>query len=147
MRVVILLLTLGITHWCNAQVNASKRDFTNAELKQLTQYSDSIQQELKRLYKAELKENSPGKYQPQRLALVRSYLWIFDYLEHQRSVVAITSKQTEKILGHPDAHYQSGKYLVFQYKGLNKPYLKLKNMEYQFWFHSNQLIEIKSTIK
>jgi len=128
----------------SAQQALDKRTLTSPELKQLASYCDSLQLELKSIYKQELKENSPGKYQPQRIALVRSYLWIFQYLTQSVDVLAISTRDVVKILGKPEVTYQVGNYQTFQYNGINKPYLKLKNFNYQFMFNNKQLIQVKA---
>lgn len=140
---VCLMLAMLNSH---AQ-NNTKRIPTNAELKQLSSYCDSLQRELKRIYKLEKQENTPGKYQPQRIALVRSYLWIYQYLDKQLSIVAFTEKDIVKILGKPNKRYLENDYEVFQYNDLDKPFLRLKNFDYKLVFKANQLALVKTDIK
>jgi hypothetical protein len=144
----VFALYLMLTSLCMsvayAQKSSDKRVLTPPELKQLANYCDSLQRELKIIYKQELKENSPGKYQPQRIALVRSYLWIFQYLTQGVDVLSISTKDVIKILGKPDVTYQVANYQTFQYNGINKPYLKLKNFNYQLMFNNKQLIQVKA---
>lgn len=145
-----LLLLVGlmfIGSMLKAQINSSKRKPTNAELKQLSSYCDSLQRELKRIYKAEKQEEAPGKYQPQRIALVRNYLWIYQYLDKQLSVVAFSERDVIKILGKPNQRYPENDYEVFAYTDLDKPYLRLKNFNYKLIFKANYLALVKANIQ
>ncbi len=119
-----------------------KRILTTLEYKQLVHYSDSITNQLKLYYKLELKEQQPGKYQPERIGYIRGYLWLFTYLEQQLEVVSFSSNQIKRILGTPDLSYQEDGYDVFEYTWANRNYLKLKNLKYHFVFKNNELVYI-----
>jgi hypothetical protein len=130
-----------------AQTAGGKRTPTNAELKQLSSYCDSLLREMKRIYKLEKQENTPGKYQPQRIALVRSYLWIYQYLDKQLSVVAFSERDVIRILGRPNSRYPENDYEVFAYTDLDKPYLRLKNFNYKLIFKAKQLVLVKTNLQ
>lgn len=130
-----------------AKAQLTKRQFTPAEVKTLSHYNDSILQELKYLYKLEVKEQAPGKYQPQRIALVRSFLWTFQYLEQQKSVVSISKRDVMKILGKADSISSEDGYEIFQYNGINKPYLHLKNFRYTLVFNKDELVMVRQNLQ
>ncbi|MCC7532764.1 MAG: hypothetical protein IT246_02360 [Bacteroidia bacterium] len=141
-----LSITLGLFFLGIFSVNAqseSKRKLSKLELKQLISYSDSIQLELKKIYKIEKKENIPAKYQPQRIQLVKDYLWLFQYIESQFNIVVFTEHDIIKIIGKPNKHaIENGEHKFF-YTEINRPYLRLKNFNYTLSFKSKQLVSMK----
>ncbi len=144
---LLVVLLVFFSAALKAQTNSGKRTPTHAELKQLSSYCDSLLREMKRIYKLEKQENTPGKYQPQRIALVRSYLWIYQYLDKQLSVVAFTERDVIKILGRPNNRYLENDYEVFAYTDLDKPYLRLKNFNYKLIFKAKQLVLVKTNLQ
>lgn len=146
-KVLFLLTVIIIAMASPAHAQLSKRQFAPAEVKTLSHYNDSILRELKLIYKMEVREQAPGKYQPQRIALVRSYLWTFQYLEQQKAVVSISKKDVIKILGRADQTYIEDGYEIFQYNGINKPYLHLKNFKYTLVFNRNELVLVRQTLQ
>jgi hypothetical protein len=120
-----------------------KRTLTASEVKILTHYSDSILKQIKKIHRKEIREQLPGKYQPQRIALVRDFLWLFEYFENQYPVVNFTSKNIINIIGLADKTFTEDGYLVMEYTAQNNPHLKLKNLRYTFVFKNNSLIMVK----
>jgi hypothetical protein len=120
-----------------------KRTLTASEVKILTRYSDSILKQIKKIHRKEIREQLPGKYQPQRIALVRDFLWLFEYFENQYPVVNFTSKNIINIIGLADKTFTEDGYLVMEYTAQNNPHLKLKNFRYTFVFKNDSLIMVK----
>lgn len=138
--VIISFLVLGLGLKGFAQTTSTKRLLTSNELKQLKTLKDSILSELKSVYTKEVNERSPGKYQPQRIALVRAYLLLFNFMSDRLEVVNFTSKNVIDIVGKPDRIYLEDNYEIYEYTSLNRPYLRLKNLKYQLVFKNNELV-------
>lgn len=117
-----------------------KRMLSKSELKQLQVVKDSILFQLKYIYNKEIKENSPGKYQPQRIALVREYLLLFNFINERLDVIGFTTKNVKDIVGSPDRIFEEDGYQIYEYTSLNRPYLKLKNLKYQLVFKNDELV-------
>jgi hypothetical protein len=125
---------------------SSRRPATREEVSILAHYTDSVLTELKNLYRLEVKENSPKKYQPERIALVRSYLLVFQNIESGCSVVSYTNKDIALIFGKPDTTMQSGASAVrteWLYGKLQTRYVRINNLRYRFYFHKNLLEAVK----
>lgn len=120
-----------------------KRTLTASEIKILNHYSDSILNQIKKIHRKEIREQAPGKYQPQRIALVRDFLWLFEYFESQYPVVNFTTKNIITIIGEADKTYTEDGYLVMEYTAQNNPHLKLKNFRYTFVFKDDTLLMVK----
>ena len=121
-----------------------KRMLSKSELKQLQVVKDSILFQLRYIYNKELKENSPGKYQPQRIALVREYLLLFQFINERLDVIGFTTKNVKDIVGPPDRIFDDDGYQIYEYTSLNRPYLKLKNLKYQLVFKNDELVFVHS---
>jgi hypothetical protein len=124
----------------------SRRKATKEEVTILAHIADSVLNELAILYKLEVKENSPRKYQPERIALVRSYLLLFQSIEDGSSVVSYSSKDIALIFGKPDtimytniAKTQS----EWLYGKLQTKYVRINNLRYRFYFKGNVLETVK----
>jgi hypothetical protein len=120
-----------------------KRTLTASEVKILTHYSDSILNQIKKIHRKEIREQAFGKYQPQRIALVRDFLWLFEFFESQYTVVNFSPKNIITIIGNADKTYTEEGYLVMDYTAQNNPHLKHKNIRYTFVFKNNSLIMVK----
>lgn len=120
-----------------------KRTLTASEIKILTHYSDSILNQIKKIHRKEIREQAFGKYQPQRIALVRDFLWLFEFFESQYTVVNFSPKNIITIIGEADKTYTEDGYLVMDYTAQNNPHLKLKNFRYTFVFKDDSLIMVK----
>ena len=120
-----------------------KRTLTASEVKILNHYSDSILNQIKKIHRKEIREQAPGKYQPQRIALVRDFLWMFEYFENQYQVVNFTTKNIITIIADADKTYTDHSYLVMEYTAQNNPHLKLKNFRYTFVFKDDSLLMVK----
>lgn len=121
------------------QPAGTRRKPTHKEVKILAHLADSVLRELKTLYKLEQKENSPQKYQPDRIALVRSYLLLFQHLETSCSVVAYAKSDIVQIFGKPDTTIKllmsdKVKEEEWLYSGLEKKYIRIQNLRYRFYF-------------
>ena len=120
-----------------------KRKLTTTEVKQLSHYSDSILNQIKKIHRNEIREQAPGKYQPQRIALVRDYLWLFEFLEYQYQTVDISIKNVISIIGEADKTHIEEEFTVKEYTAQNNPHLKLKNFKYSLVFKKNYLVMVK----
>lgn len=136
----ILIQTLALPLLAQSEV---KRVLNHQEIEQLKNYSDSILLQLKKIYFKELKEKTPAKYQPQRIALVRDFLWLFEFFEEQYTVINLSKKNVIKIIGKADKIYQEDGFDVFDYNLQNNPHFKLKNFKYSFVFKNNILVSVK----
>lgn len=141
--VVLLLFFVACMQLAAVAQQEIKRKLTPAEVKQLSHYSDSILNRIKKIHRNEIREQAPGKYQPQRIALVRYYLWLFEYLEYQYQAVDISVKNVIAIIGESDKTYTEDGFLVKEYTAQNNPHLKLKNFKYTFVFKNNYLVLVK----
>lgn len=120
-----------------------KRKLTTTEVKQLSHYSDSILNQIKKIHRNEIREQAPGKYQPQRIALVRDYLWLFEFLEYQYQTVDISIKNVISIIGEADKTHIEEEFTVKEYTAQNNPHIKLKNFKYSLVFKKNYLVMVK----
>jgi len=120
-----------------------KRKLTTTEVKQLSHYSDSILNQIKKIHRNEIREQAPGKYQPQRIALLRDYLWLFEFLEYQYQTVDISLKNVISIIGEADKTHIEEEFTVKEYTAQNNPHLKLKNFKYSLVFKKNYLVMVK----
>jgi hypothetical protein len=116
-----------------------------SELKQLTGMADSLMLELKKLYKLELASNASGKYQPERISLIRTYLLLFDYVQRRCEVATFNKADVLHIFGKPDSiAYSADKTNTrFYYNTLIKKYVRIVNLRYRFYFKGNELIALK----
>lgn len=153
MKKLLLLSLLFYTVNLQAQVNdesviEARRKPTHKEVKVLAHMADSFLNELKLLYKLEQKENSPQKYQPNRIAWVRSYLLIFNHIENSASIVAYGKADIAQIFGKPDSTNKSittnnVKQEEWLYGGLDKKYIRINNLRYRFYFQNGFLEKVK----
>ena len=141
--VVLLLFFVACAQLHIAAQQEVNRKLTSAEVKQLSHYSDSIINQIKKIHRKEVREQAPGKYQPQRIALVRDYLWLFEYLEYQYQVVDISIKNVIAIIGEADKTYMEEGFVIKEYTAQNNPHLKLKNFKYSLVFKNNYLVMVK----
>jgi hypothetical protein len=150
------LLLIWIVFWAihlHAQVTEEKtadtrRSATNREVKVLAHLADSVLGELKTLYKIEQKENSPQKYQPDRIALVRSYLLIFQHIENSCTIVAYEKKDIQQIFGKPDTMYtvltpSKNREIEWLYGRLERKYVRIRNLRYRFFFKNGVLEKVR----
>lgn len=146
MKNLSVLFFVGLFITCfqtGAQTTHSgKRLLLKYEEKQLSAFKDSLLNELKLLYIDEVKNNSPGKNQPQRIALVRDYLLLFAYVQEQINIIYFTENSIIRILGKPDSITTENKIRKYHYQSINKPYLRLKNFNHTLLFYNNELIEL-----
>lgn len=144
---------LFTTVYLQAQVGGeqtveARRPATHKEVKVLAHLADSVLTGLKALYKLEQKENSPRKYQPDRIALVRAYLLIFQHIENSCSIVAYGKGDIAQIFGQPDTTFKSlspekVKEEQWWYGGLEKKYIRINNLRYHLYFRNNLLEKVK----
>ena len=116
-----------------------------SELKQLSGMADSLMLELKKLYKLELASNASGKYQPERISLIRTYLLLFDYVQGRCEVATFKKADVLHIFGKPDSiAYSADKANTrFYYNTLIKKYVRIVNLRYRFYFKGNELKAVK----
>jgi hypothetical protein len=153
MKNLLLSFVLLFTANLQAQVNdkaivETRRKTTHKEVKALAHMADSFLNELKLLYKLEQKENSPQKYQPNRIAWVRSYLLIFNHIENSASIVAYGKADIAQIFGKPGSTYKSitknnVKQEEWLFGGLEKKYIRINNLRYRFYFQNGFLEKVK----
>lgn len=153
MKRLLLICILFTAFNLQAQVKEeqaveARRPATGKEVKVLAHLADSVLSELKKLYKLEQKENSPQKYQPDRIALVRSYLLIFQHIENSCSIVAYGKGDISQIFGKPDTTFKVAtpekvKEMEWLYGGLEKKYIRINNLRYRFYFRNNMLEKVK----
>lgn len=122
--------------------HSGKRLLLKTEEKQLAAFKDSLLNELKLLYVDEVKQNAPGKNQPQRIALVRDYLLLFAYVQEQKDIIHFTESSIIRILGKPDKISIENNTKKYHYQSINKPYLRLKNFNHTLYFYNNELVEL-----
>lgn len=124
----------------------SRRKATKEEVTILAHIADSVLNELKLLYKLEVKENSPRKYQPERIALVRSYLLLYQSIENGSGVVAYSSKDILNVFGKPDTVIYTNMAKTqseWLYGKLQTNYVYINNLRYRFYFKNNVLETVK----
>ncbi len=153
--VILFLLFSGALHaqTNDEQLEPERRKATKQEVKTLAHLADSFLTELKTLYKLEVAENSPRKYQPERIALVRSYLMVFQAIENSSSVVAYSSADINQIFGKPDTIVKrpppiqpkanSPVETEWLYGKLQTKYVRINNLRYRFYFKNNVLEAVK----
>lgn len=124
-----------------------RRKATKEEVRVLAHLADSFFSELKVLYKMEVKENSPRKYQPERIALVRSYLLLFQHMETSCEVVAYDKNDITQIFGKPDTviikEHSTHKEMQWLYGNLQRKYVRINNLRYRFYYANNNLQAVK----
>ncbi len=130
----------------------ARRPATKKEVKVLAHLADSVLSALKTLYKLEQKENSPQKYQPERIALVRSYLLVYQHMETSASIVAYNRGDISQIFGKPDTsmmvvNSNKVKEIEWTYSGLEKKYIRINNLRYHFYFRNGLLERVKRAEK
>jgi hypothetical protein len=142
---LFLFAVLCSLNAANAQQDTyyGKRPITGSEIRQLAEHRDTLVRDLNRLYKKEKKLNTPGKYQPERIALVRQYLLLFEYLEEQADIVYFSEANVISILGRPDSTYNESGYHVFLYNSINNRYFRIRNIQYNLVFKNRELIFVK----
>lgn len=143
MRTLTLVILIGLTTGIFAQEQYGKRLLTGIEVGQMSYHRDTILSALNKLYKREKKENSPGKYQPQRIELVRQYILIFQQIERQHEFVYYSTTDIRSILGKPDQYYNEDGYLVYEYHSMKSKFVSLKNINYSMVFKNNELVFVK----
>jgi hypothetical protein len=150
MRYCLYILFLLTSNWAWAQIGEPnelpKRVANKQEIKILAHLADSFLTELKNLYKKEQLENSPRKYQSERIALVRNYLLIFETLENNCSVVQYTSADVALIFGKPDTivkHQTTKIETEWLYGKLQTKYVRINNLRYRFYFRNNMLDAVR----
>jgi hypothetical protein len=150
MKVLFYTSFIFLSHLAYAQIEpselAQRRPVTKEEVRKLAHLTDSVLTELKNLYKLEVKENSPRKYQPERISLVRSYLLVFQNIENGCTVVAYSQKDINLIFGKPDTTFRYGpspKETEWLYGKLQTKYVLINNLRYRFYFKNNILEAVK----
>lgn len=152
MKKLLILLFVSACFTSNAQVvSPSKQDerrkATKDEVKVLAHYADSFFNELKTLYKLEVKENSPRKYQPERIALVRSYLLLFQHMETSCEIIAYSKSDIKQIFGEPDTVIVKAgtvnKEMQWLYGNLQRKYVRINNLRYRFYYVNDKLQTVK----
>lgn len=149
MRFRILLIGLLFSLGVFAQTDTMplvKRKATKLEVKKMEYYADSFLLQLKQFYKLEIKENSPRKYQPERISVVRSYLLLYQNLEQTCEVVNYSKSDIETIFGSPDSITVVNKATQsykWHYSSLQKDYVRINNLRYVFYFKQNELVQVK----
>jgi hypothetical protein len=151
----ILLSISGIVAYAQTPQTDERRKATKEEVRVLAHLADSVLSELKVLYKLEVKENSPRKYQPERIALVRSYLLIFQHLENSCEVVAYDKSDIMQIFGKPDTSITKvaivtgssketpAKEMQWLYGNVQRKYVRINNLRYRFYYVNNKLEAVK----
>lgn len=144
--VCICLLLFTTTAFAQPTDSLGRRLVSKQEVKTLEAYVDSLLLNLQGLYAKEVAANSPGKYQPERIATVRSYLLVFQTLESSSAIVAYKTADIKTILGKPDT------LIVLQalprkeewvYASLQKKYVRLSNLKYHFMFENGVLTQVR----
>lgn len=143
MKALTLVVFISLSVFAFAQEQYGKRLITSVEVGQMSYHRDTIISALNRLYKKEKKLNSPGKYQPQRIELVRQYVLIFQQIERQHEFVYYSTADIKSILGKPDHSYYEDGYLVYEYHSLKSKFVSLKNINYSLVFKNNELVFVK----
>lgn len=140
---VLFLLTLAAGAQTQVQPS-SKRPASRSDINTMTNLADSVLKELKTLYKLEKKTNEPNKFQPERIALVRSYLLVYKHFEQTCDAVSYSKQDIIKVFGQPDRIIQTDynqEDLI--YENINKPYIRISNLKYRFSFKAKELIGVK----
>ena len=124
----------------HAQSPLEKRTPLPAELRKLKHTADSILRELRIIYEIEYRENTPGKYQPERIYYVRQYLLLFQHIQSTAEVVAYTPKHIKQLFGKPDELSKkpdADHDFSFYYSAVEKRYINISNVRYRFYFKNN----------
>ena len=151
MRTLLLLVLQLVSVTLVAQdkgmyAKDGRRPIAAREVSAMRHLSDSFLTELKGLYKRELKEGEPQKYQPERIAYVRAYLMLFQYVQTSSSVIAYRKKDIEAIFGKADTVFCTNDFLPVcesVYGKLQTKYIKINNLRYRFIFYNNILEAVK----
>lgn len=124
----------------------TRRPIAAREVSAMRHLSDSFLTELKILYRRELKEGEPQKYQPERIAYVRAYLMLFQYVQSSTDIIAFRKKDIEAIFGKADTVFCTNDFLPVcenVYGKLQTKYIKINNLRYRFIFYNNVLEDVK----
>lgn len=149
MRVLLVLIWCLLSPALHAQAiletDSLKPKVPKSEVKQLSHMADSIMKELKMLYKKEVKESATNKYQPERIALVRTYILLFDYIQNRCEVAAFRKQDIIAIFGKPDTLYKQKGTNNFElyYNKVIKKYVRIVNLRYRFYFKDGQLVRVR----
>jgi hypothetical protein len=142
LRHIYLFVVLLTGTAVKAQQTNDRRTPTPQEIKMLNHTADSILKQLRIIFQAEVKENNPGHYQPERIQWVRQYLMLFQHFQTSATIVAYTPKHISQIFGKPDSVFvvnkKEGEFSYF-YRGLEKKYINISNLRYRFYFSQNLL--------
>lgn len=144
-KTVFLSAFLCVTLQVFAQSALEKRTPQPAEIKQLTHTADSILKQLRLLYEVEIRENAPGKFQPERIFYVRQYLLLFQHIQSTADIVGYTPKHIKHIFGKPDEMIKPNKSsgdFSFYYSGVEKRYINISNLRYRFYFKNNSVHQV-----
>jgi hypothetical protein len=120
----------------------NKRMLGANELYKLSYHKDTLLKAINNLYLLEKKENAPGKYQPQRIELVRQYLLLFKQIQNQYEFVYYSTSSIIQILGKPDKSYYDDDYLVYEYNSIKNKFVSIKNIHYHLVFDNDELVFI-----
>lgn len=144
---LLLLLWLGNAQsQTTATDSMGRRKASKQEVKAIKHLTDSFLTELKKLYALEVSENSPRKYQPERIALVRSYLLLYQGLEKGCDIVSYTKSDVKLMFGSPDSITVINKIdnvVKWHYSAMQKNYVRINNLRYVFYFQQNELMAVK----
>jgi hypothetical protein len=145
---ILFLILFQTQLFAKAQVQQTasdeRRKPTKQEVKLLAHMADSFLTELELLYKLEVKENNPRKYQPERIALVRSYLLVFQNIENGCSIIAYSPTDISQIFGKPDTIVSNSKTETqWLYGKLQTQFISINNLRYRFYFKNNKLNAVK----
>ncbi len=142
----ILFLTGG-NLWSQTIVpsDSLKPKVPKSEVKQLAFMADSVMKQLKVLYKKEVNENALNKYQPERIALVRTYILLFDYVQNRCEVATFKKADIIAIFGKPDTVYKHKETQQFElyYNKVIKKYVRIVNLRYRLYFDKGTLMRVR----
>ncbi len=147
--VILLLLVCSATVVAQTRgvtAQETRRPITGREVSAMRHLADSFLTELKLLYKKEQSEGEPQKYQPERIAFVRAYLMLFQYVQTSSSVIAYRKKDIEAIFGKADTVFCStDKEPVCEsfYGKLQTKYVRINNLRYKFIFKNGMLEAVR----
>lgn len=142
-----LVSSLGLAQAQTADTDIiGRRKATKQEVKAIKHLTDSFLTELKKLYALEISENSPRKYQPERIAIVRSYLILYQGLEKGCDIVSYSKSDVKLMFGSPDSIAVINKIdnvVKWHYSAMQKNYVRINNLRYVFYFQQNELMAVK----
>jgi hypothetical protein len=150
MKKVLLLILLFGCEFTQAQVSDTlantRRKATKQEVKMLALFADSFLNELAILYQKEVVQNSPQKFQPERIALVRSYLLLFENIAQSSEIIAYTQADIATIFGKPDTVMLTNKgtnEIEWMYSSLQTKYVRIQNIKYHMYFRQKILYAVE----